>query len=362
MSKVSLVTLANLDNPSTATNQINLNFQRLGEQVDLLLSRDGVSPNHLVHNVDMNGYRIINLPAPISNLEPARHGDIQQYVDQAEAYAESAEESADRSEEEADNAEASAILSYESLLAFYLQYGGALNTDPVNDLAGRPVEAGFFYWNTPNNVWRFYSDNEVVEDENNVIAGPNPVISDHYVTYPAARLLSLLDVSAIDIEQGQFLAWNTGQEKFLAVDKSASNIDFDDTSTLLNADNVQEAIDDLVDRTSLGRYDLAFWAEGLMENNEILFRMICSRIFWLPVGAPNSAASARVAANDETVVLLKRNGTQIGTVTFAAAGTVGTFSLPGEEVFNPGDVLSIEAPSTADTALRDVSFTLAARR
>lgn len=76
MSKVNLAGLANLQNETTAVNQINSNSSYIENGFDNTLSRDGTAPNQMNAELDMNSNHIINLPAPGSSEEPVRLGDL----------------------------------------------------------------------------------------------------------------------------------------------------------------------------------------------------------------------------------------------------------------------------------------------
>lgn len=361
MAKVSLETLANLDNFSTAVALLNRNFSKLQAEVELTLSRDGQAPNGMVSTFDMNDNRIINLPYPTSETEPARHGDIQQYVDAAEAAqvaAELAEANAQSSEDDAQVSEDNAAAT---LVEFESQYLGSLSDSPELDSNGNALIEGALYFDTDTNTFTVYTIDEVLVVLDDVVAGADNVQIRYWTTLPINTVLSMADVDAEDITNDQMLVWY-GDNHFVPVDVTAGIVLYDDTTTDLNASNVQEAIEDLVARTSLAAYDISFWAAGLMENNETLFGIIAVRDFTIPVGLPNAQAVAGTAANAETVVTLKKNGVQIGTITWAAAGTSGTFSVPGTVTFSAGDVLTIKAPVSADTTLKDVTITITARR
>lgn len=77
MAKLTLTDLANLQNDTTATNAINSNSGLIETAVENTLSRDGTSPNAMGDNFDMNGYQILNLPAPTSSQSPVRLMDVQ---------------------------------------------------------------------------------------------------------------------------------------------------------------------------------------------------------------------------------------------------------------------------------------------
>lgn len=77
MAKLTLDDLASLANQTTAISTINGNNAAIETALENTLSRDGTSPNEMGSHLDMNGYRIHNLPAPVSAAEPVRLGDIE---------------------------------------------------------------------------------------------------------------------------------------------------------------------------------------------------------------------------------------------------------------------------------------------
>lgn len=80
MSKITLTQLANLQNDTTATTAINANSTVIQTAFDNTLSRDGTSPNQLLANIDMNSFRILNLPTPATADEPLRLQDLSTFV------------------------------------------------------------------------------------------------------------------------------------------------------------------------------------------------------------------------------------------------------------------------------------------
>lgn len=77
MSKITLLNVGSIqDNPTSATTTLNTNSNTLQTAFDNTLSRDGTSPNQMGNNFDMNGFRILNLPAPIGLTDPVRLEDI----------------------------------------------------------------------------------------------------------------------------------------------------------------------------------------------------------------------------------------------------------------------------------------------
>lgn len=359
MAKVEINPVQNLDNPNSVVEIINGNFNRIQDIIETLLSRDGRVPNSMLAHLDMNDYRVLNLPIPVSPTEPARHGDIQQYVDQAESFRDEAEGFRNETEGFRNETEGFRDETEEFLTEFSSLYMGAESTDPTEGPEG-PIVVGAIYFNTTTNNWKVFALDDVHNEGDPVYAGDPPVVVGYWIPFPQSSLLTLIDVDAETISNNQLLVYSGGY--FVPWDPIASNIPFDDAETMLNASDVQEAIEDLVDRTSLGKYDLSFYIQGLMDAGERMFRMVASREFFLPVGLPNSVAKARVPANANTTIFIYKNETQIGTVTFLATEDTGTFSFAGDVTFSPGDILELRAPNPADTALRDTSITIAARR
>ncbi len=78
--KVTIQTVDSLQNQVSALTKINANFEALADKIDTLLSRDGDTPNQMESNLDMNSYRVTNLPEPIDNTEPIRKIDFEEAV------------------------------------------------------------------------------------------------------------------------------------------------------------------------------------------------------------------------------------------------------------------------------------------
>lgn len=93
-------------------------------------------------------------------------------------------------------------------------------------------------------------------------------------------------------------------------------------------------------------------------NSALLIRIIIGRYMELADGAPGSYAGCGVAPTAESVLSIKKNGNQVGTITIAGSATTGSFSVSGDKRWYPGDVLSVEAPASQDTTLQDISVTL----
>ena len=70
---------------------------------------------------------------------------------------------------------------------------------------------------------------------------------------------------------------------------------------------------------------------------------------------------AEDAATASAVFTLKKNGSSIGTITVAIAGTAGTVSISDSSI-PAGAVLELFAPAVQDATLASVTITIAAIR
>lgn len=76
MSKITLSNITTLTNEPAALSLFNNNSAIIQTAFDNTLSRDGTSPNTMAANIDMNSHRILNLPLPVNDTEPARLIDV----------------------------------------------------------------------------------------------------------------------------------------------------------------------------------------------------------------------------------------------------------------------------------------------
>lgn len=102
---------------------------------------------------------------------------------------------------------------------------------------------------------------------------------------------------------------------------------------------------------------------GLNPANRTVYRKVITQDQRLFADFSGSAGSAGALATAATVYTVKKNGVTIGTVTFGAGSATPTFSTDVgagsvSVLFAPGNVLSIEAPASADATLFDIAFTL----
>lgn len=76
MVKVTLSNVGSLTDTTTAATTINANNSTIQTAFDNTLSRNGLAPNTMSSNIDMNSNQILNLPAPVAANSPVRLVDV----------------------------------------------------------------------------------------------------------------------------------------------------------------------------------------------------------------------------------------------------------------------------------------------
>jgi hypothetical protein len=111
-------------------------------------------------------------------------------------------------------------------------------------------------------------------------------------------------------------------------------------------------------------FDVAVFFPGAQTSaSQVFSRFIPARAVNFPAGLSPSTATAITAATGSTVISLEKNGSQFGTITFAGAGTSGTFAAASPASFNgTSDVLAIIGPASADATLADIGIVLSGTR
>lgn len=105
-------------------------------------------------------------------------------------------------------------------------------------------------------------------------------------------------------------------------------------------------------------YDIGGGFSGTGAASQSILYTPILRAITFSANLAGSAAIAKTAATASTVFTIYHNGTNIGTLTYAAASTTGTFSVASGFTTAAGDVLEIIGPATADTTLANVSVSL----
>jgi len=109
-------------------------------------------------------------------------------------------------------------------------------------------------------------------------------------------------------------------------------------------------------------YDVAIYIPGVPTAGATLITKRFTRSVTFPAGFADSQSGCEVAATASTVFSLRKNNSQIGTVTIGAGNTEGIFALATEITFVAGDRLTVVAPDPADATLAGLSLTLAGTR
>jgi len=154
---------------ATTVPQINTELEKIELAIQDTLSRKGDTPNAMTAPLDMNGERLLNLPAPVADTDPLRKIDGEVYVTAAatsaaealaseNAAAQSATDSAQSANESAGSAAAS-LLSEQAALASELaaastyddfddRYLGTKTSAPATDNDGDPLTTGALYYDS----------------------------------------------------------------------------------------------------------------------------------------------------------------------------------------------------------------------
>lgn len=106
-------------------------------------------------------------------------------------------------------------------------------------------------------------------------------------------------------------------------------------------------------------YDIGLSIAGKPEAAKTVAMVIVVRPTVLPANFQGSIASCDVNATANASFSIKLNGTQIGTIAFAAGNGVATFTGPASDIVCvPGDKLTVTSPVVADSTLSYVAATL----
>lgn len=97
---------------------------------------------------------------------------------------------------------------------------------------------------------------------------------------------------------------------------------------------------------------------GVPLSNELLLQYVVPQQFVFPEDLPNSQAFANIAPTAETIFTITHEGSDVGTVTFAIATQIGTFTWANDITTVAGDIITIVAPAVADATISGISISL----
>jgi hypothetical protein len=109
-------------------------------------------------------------------------------------------------------------------------------------------------------------------------------------------------------------------------------------------------------------FDVGLHLPDLSTAGALLAEIVLARPVDFPAALSGSTGYARIAATTESMLDVQKNGSNIGTVTFAAASSTPTFALASATSFAAGDRLGIVNQDPADATLAGVSLTFAGTR
>lgn len=109
-------------------------------------------------------------------------------------------------------------------------------------------------------------------------------------------------------------------------------------------------------------YDIAMFSPGAPSGSQLLAKLSFTRIVTFPLGLPTSQAGCVAAPTAAVALSILQNGNPIGTINYSAGAVAGSFTFTSEVTFNPGDVLTVIAPATADATFAGPNWTFAATR
>ena len=112
--------------------------------------------------------------------------------------------------------------------------------------------------------------------------------------------------------------------------------------------------------TSTGVYDIAGGVSGPIAGSQYVLFFNVVRAINVPANFAGSISEVLTAFTSAATFTIYHNGTSVGTISFAASGTVGTFSTSSAFTMAVGDNMTIQAPSTADATAANLAITILA--
>jgi hypothetical protein len=175
------------------------------------------------------------------------------------------------------------------------------------------------------------------------------VINDLPSAIPYSKLDLANSIALTDIETG---ARDTTPAGDTLVQRDAGG-DFEVNGPTLAGHPASKAYVDAI-------YDIGGGSNGVVAASAYILNFKATRALTLPTNFAGSVAEAVTAATASTVFTILKNGVSIGTMTFAASGTIPTFSVAGTTSLAIGNTLRIQGPASPDTTLSDLTVTLLA--
>lgn len=109
-------------------------------------------------------------------------------------------------------------------------------------------------------------------------------------------------------------------------------------------------------------YHMMVFLNGTPDSNDLVYVNLASAQYYLPQYLSGSYAKSDVAPAGSTSLRISKNGSQIGSIDFAAGSNTATFTFGSQVVFSPGDKLDIKNAITGDITISDIAITLVGTR
>jgi hypothetical protein len=109
-------------------------------------------------------------------------------------------------------------------------------------------------------------------------------------------------------------------------------------------------------------FDLTAFYPGVPTASALLIRVPVARAVAFPAGLTGSVGKASIAATASAAFDVQKNGSSVGTITFAAGSASATFTAASGIALAAGDVLSIISPAIPDATLANIGVVLAGTR
>ncbi len=107
-------------------------------------------------------------------------------------------------------------------------------------------------------------------------------------------------------------------------------------------------------------YSISSGTNGQITASQYVMFFLADRAINVPANFSGSLAKVLTAFTNSAVYTIYHNGSSVGTISFAASGTTGTFSTSSAFTLAVGDSLTIEAPSTPDPTASTMAITIQA--
>jgi len=111
-------------------------------------------------------------------------------------------------------------------------------------------------------------------------------------------------------------------------------------------------------------YDVGASLVGIPGASAVLMRYPFPRQVIFPAGLTGSRGVCATPATATATFLIKKNGSNVGTMVFATGSpnNVASFTMGSQTTFAAGDILTVVAPASPDATLADIGFGLAGTR